>query len=194
MIQPNEIWRECIYWNEIFNTEQVKEINRVIENNYDPKKTDYPATRADGTVPKNISSVKIIYYHQIKYFVGDLVNNAIDLTEREFGYHVDSKHNLDKCNFNVYDSKSKDHYDWHTDGSESDEFDCKCTLLINLSTEPYKGGEFQIYPYSAPVDIFEFSKPGSAFMFKSFVSHRVKPVTSGMRKTLSIFMDGPKFK
>ena len=40
----------------------------------------------------------------------------------------------------------------------------------------------------------DFDKPGSAIMFKSHLNHRVLPVTSGTRKSLTMFIFGPKFQ
>ena len=41
--------------------------------------------------------------------------------------------------------------------------------------------------------IKELDKPGGMVVFKSHISHRVLPVLTGQRRTLSIFLMGPKF-
>ena len=68
------------------------------------------------------------------------------------------------------------------------------TLLINLSEESYDGGEFELSMGQKPETIVEYSSPGSVVMFKSHILHRVKPVTSGTRKSLTLFITGPRFQ
>ena len=72
--------------------------------------------------------------------------------------------------------------------------DCKLTLLINLSDEPYEGGQFQIHTENEPRTIDSYNKSGSAIIFKSHILHRVLPVTSGIRKSLALFLTGPRFQ
>ena len=38
-----------------------------------------------------------------------------------------------------------------------------------------------------------FINPGSAILFKSYLHHKVTPVTKGERKSLTYFMEGPAF-
>ena len=64
---------------------------------------------------------------------------------------------------------------------------------MNLSTEEYEGGEFETYIYEKK-RIDEFSQPGSVYMFPSKFHHRVLPVTSGTRKSLTFFITGPRFR
>ena len=179
-------------WQKVYNTDEINSINHHIESLNIDKTKDIPASKADGTITKNISTVTPIPYHLLKHLISGLVKEAYQATNLNFGYTTFEKYGNEMCNFNIY--KSSDSYHWHMDGSNSDAFDVKCTLLINLSTEPYKGGEFQLNLGTEIVDIPLMSEPGSAFMFKSYILHRVKPVTSGTRKTLTVFINGPKFQ
>ena len=73
--------------------------------------------------------------------------------------------------------------------------DVKLTLIFNLSTEPYEGGEFQTWPSDyINRNSNKFNNPGTAIMFKSHILHRVTPVTSGTRKSLTLFIHGPRFQ
>jgi len=62
-----------------------------------------------------------------------------------------------------------------------------------LSEKKYEGGEFQIFESENPETIFNFSKGGDMLLLKSSILHRVNPVTKGIRKSLTIFLEGPKF-
>lgn len=86
------------------------------------------------------------------------------------------------------------HYNWHVDvfplsGMPTDR---KLTVvcLLNDPSE-FTGGEFQIRLYS------EYTAPlakGSVIAFPSFLEHRVTPVTSGVRKSATIWLQGPRFR
>ena len=93
-------------------------------------------------------------------------------------------------NYNVY--KEGAEYSWHSDGSDhSHNFDQKYTVLINLSEQPYEGGEFDLFD-NGPQEM-KFTS-GDILMFTSHMPHRVRPVTKGERITLTYWMVGPKFQ
>ena len=185
----------CLEISKFFNTESINEINKFIDDSYDKRleNQDLGSTRENGTVVKNISSVRPIPYGRIKHLIGGLIDEAYQSVNLDFGFLTFPQTDSQYCNFNIYDSNSKDSYDWHCDESDSSTYDIKCTLLINLSTESFEGGKFQLFPSTESIDMTSLSEPGSAVMFKSHILHRVLPVTSGTRKTLTVFIYGPKF-
>jgi len=185
----------CLEISKFFNTESINEINKFIDDSYDKRleNQDLGSTRENGTVVKNISSVRPIPYGRIKHLISGLIDEAYQSVNLDFGFLTFPQTDSQYCNFNIYDSNSKDRYDWHCDESDSPTYDIKCTLLINLSTESFEGGEFQLFPSTESIDMPSLLKPGSAVMFKSHILHRVLPVTSGTRKTLTVFIYGPKF-
>ena len=69
----------------------------------------------------------------------------------------------------------------------------KLTVLVNLSTEKFTGGQFMIYN-GVEYEVPELSEPGSVLIIKSFLNHKVQPILSGQRKTLTLFGCGPKIK
>lgn len=86
------------------------------------------------------------------------------------------------------------HYNWHTDtfALSGKPQDRKLTVvcLLNDPSE-FTGGEFQMRLYSeytAPL------KKGSVIAFPSILEHRVLPVLSGVRKSATVWMKGPRFK
>ena len=181
-------------WLKFFDSESIKTINELIESEYRGFETkELGAKNQDGKLVKKISSVKHIPYGKIKHLISEFVGYVYQVAELDFGYKTFGPHDELYLNFNTYESDSKDEYPWHIDESRQATNDIKLTVLINLSTEPFTGGEFQIFPSDAAVDIPMLSEPGSVFMFKSHILHRVKPVTSGTRKTLTMFIYGPRF-
>ena len=93
-------------------------------------------------------------------------------------------------------------YDWHTDqGSKILLKDgsirkISMTLFMNNPDE-YEGGEFDLElfdPEKNPrYETFKLKK-GSAIFFQADVWHRVRPVSSGVRKSLVAWYSGPTFK
>jgi len=86
------------------------------------------------------------------------------------------------------------HYDWHVDvfplGNQG--LDRKVSVVCLLS-EPseFEGGDLEVKLYSeykAPL------KKGTIIAFPSILQHRVTPVISGLRRSATIWMNGPRFK
>lgn len=86
------------------------------------------------------------------------------------------------------------HYDWHIDTFwlSGKDVDRKMTAVYLLSDpSEFTGGEFQLRMYQ------EYTAPlvkGSIIVFPSFIEHRVTPVLSGVRKTATLWISGPRFK
>ena len=112
---------------------------------------------------------------------------------------------LDGCDGVQYGIYSEDgHYDWHVDKElEVDSIQGKylvrklsMTIWLNDPNE-YEGGELDIEYLGPRADIrydsLKLSK-GSIAIFPSDKWHRVRPVTSGVRKSLVTWFRGPSFR
>ena len=180
-------------WTNVFNREECLEIGEYIDNNYQELEDASRGAFLNGKPIKNISSVKHIKYGQIKHLISPFINEAFHIAQKGFGYLTNGPHDEEMLLFNTYYSDNKDSYDWHFDESFNSLIDCKLTLLMNLSTEVYKGGDFETYIYEKEKHN-SINIPGSCFMIKSHFNHRVLPVTEGTRKTLVFFISGPRFR
>ncbi len=180
-------------WPNTFNKSEIKKINNIIDNNFESFEPESLAAKdLQGNKKKHLI-VKIINFKKLKTQLNDFKNKFIQTANLEFGYEIFDIRDFEKLNFNIYSSKSNSKYDWHIDISESNLYDVKLTVLINLSMDVYEGGQFELFSgnhYEVP----QLSIPGNAIMFKSYINHRVLPVTKGERRTLSIFLKGPKFR
>jgi len=93
-----------------------------------------------------------------------------------------------------YDAAREGHFDWHSDiGSGPLAARRKLTMVVQLSDpSTYSGGELQLMPgagiLSASVE------QGTAIVFPGFVLHRVTPVTTGTRYSLTVWAHGPAFR
>tara|TARA_B100000427_G_scaffold156888_1_gene130282 strand:+ start:129 stop:704 length:576 start_codon:yes stop_codon:yes gene_type:complete len=97
-----------------------------------------------------------------------------------------------------------DLYDWHVDTltkpiiNNDVSYNRKISATVWLNDpEEYEGGEFDIETKGPREDIrydtLKLSK-GSIVIFPSDKWHRVRPVTSGVRKSLVIWFQGPSFR
>tara|TARA_R100001086_G_scaffold177693_1_gene98256 strand:+ start:63 stop:647 length:585 start_codon:yes stop_codon:yes gene_type:complete len=111
-----------------------------------------------------------------------------------FGY--DNVQVLEKGQFAEY--RRGEFYNWHMDSEVNMNFmplvrKISMGILLNDPNE-FKGGEFEFYPGSTAKDFKALSKRGHGVFFASFLIHRVKPITKGNRKTLTMWFGGPPLK
>lgn len=113
----------------------------------------------------------------------------------EWNFNLDLNIDL-KAQFTVY-SKGQ-HYDWHVDSSPATgtEKNRKMSFTLNLSDpKTYKGGEFEFdyrdIPRGKRIErITQATEKGSCILFPSYICHRVKPVTKGVRYSLVVWLEG----
>jgi PKHD-type hydroxylase len=72
----------------------------------------------------------------------------------------------------------------------------KITIVTLLSTPnvDFTGGEFQLNLSEERFPIDTGLQKGSVILIPSYILHRVSPVLSGLRRTLTTWVIGPKFK
>ena len=100
--------------------------------------------------------------------------------------------------YGIYSKGGK--YNWHVDQHpkpvQGMVRKISMTLFMNEPDE-YKGGEFDLELYKPETDCryetFKLKK-GSAIFFQSDVWHRVRPVKSGVRKSIVAWFYGPPYK
>ena len=183
--QPNT----HVIWPKTLSDDHIKKLDYIIQNNYNG--LEDPNSAAYGKV----TTTKLISYDILFQFkeVEEIYNNAFHVATHHFGYNLFPLLKTKNAIYNEYHSDAGGKYDWHVDHSQHPKWDTKMTFIINLS-ESFTGGEFQLYNGQEPATITEFSEPGTALVFKSHIMHRVTPVTSGTRRTLTFFLAGPAFQ
>ena len=84
------------------------------------------------------------------------------------------------------------HYTWHIDVGKNDMSSRKLSVSVQLSDgNDYEGGDLEFHSLgntNAPKSI------GSTIIFPSYLLHRVTPVTSGMRRSLVVWVHGAPFR
>ena len=85
-------------------------------------------------------------------------------------------------------------YEWHSDSDYDMSYmpsvrKISMTLLLS-DPKDFKGGELELVEDKKRAKL----QQGYAIFFASFIRHRVKPVTKGVRKSLVMWFGGPSFK
>lgn len=182
------------YWNKFFSLKQIKKLNLFIKNNYVDLEPDlHKAKHLDDTLKKNTVTYRI-YFKKIKHLLSTIMEEVYSANSQVFGYDL---YSLDKfndlCLYNIYTEKMKGNYDWHIDESQFPYLDIKLTLLINLSEKPFEGGNLLLNSGNIQTEK-NFNNSGSVLIFPSHTLHSVTPVLKGDRRTLTLFLTGPKLK
>jgi len=108
--------------------------------------------------------------------------------------------------YTEYHGSEEGKYNWHIDlGKENYASHRKLSISIQLSNpSEYEGGDLQIFnpilsnninpsPETVPYQTIS-KEQGSIAIFPSFLLHRVTPVTSGIRKSLVLWVGSEPFK
>jgi PKHD-type hydroxylase len=66
--------------------------------------------------------------------------------------------------------------------------------LIMSDNAEYQGGEFEIINNDVKTPIIVPQQKGRVIAFPSYITHRVTPLISGVRKSIVVWALGPKFK
>ena len=128
------------------------------------------------------------------------LNSIIENINNQF-YNFDIN-GYESFQYTVYHDYEKGRYDYHMDtimgkNLPPDMYECRklsITFLLNEPGVDFEGGDFQINSgQEKDAETVELKK-GRIIVFPSFMIHRVAPVTKGTRKSIVVWILGPKFK
>jgi PKHD-type hydroxylase len=127
-------------------------------------------------------------------WVLDLLFDYVDTANRAaFNVNINKKADIQ---FTEYHGSESGHYSWHHDifWDRADGLDRKLSVTVQLS-EPneYEGGEFSFSEIESP-DVAVSKVKGTVLVFPSYLVHAVSPVTSGVRKSLVAWFEGPTWR
>ena len=176
------------YWNDVYSHDELLELHKIFEKNGEKFIKDSPASNA-----VKISKLKMSRWFHLKNKLYNIEQALFQVNSENFGYNIWPQYDSQFVILNEYDSKVKGEYGWHNDSNNNHINDMKFTLLINASLEPYKGGEFNLFDSNGGEHLKQFDKPGNVIAFISHNYHKVTPVTSGKRHSITLFYSGPKF-
>lgn len=145
-----------------------------------------------------ISKVKFYYPEEETSWIFDKLNEVIDLNNQViWDFDLNGYENFQ---YTEYHAEQGGKYDFHADIDYTDRRavtdpqtrKLSLTLVLNEPGVDFEGGEFQILIGSKPVTLPQAK--GMVLLFPSWIIHRVTPVTKGVRKSIVVWVTGPKFK
>ena len=179
-------------WNDGFTTEQLDSIVSICDGY--PKQD--ATIGADHDVESNIRKTEVswIDYNADTSFIYDQLGYIARQLNGQF-FNMDIWGFQEHLQYTVYGNEES-HYTWHMDRGMSRNTGSaprKLSLVMQLSDpSEYEGGDLQLFTQSEPITMEK--KRGLIVAFPSFIMHRVTPVTSGIRKTMVVWLTGPSFR
>jgi len=185
-----------VYWDDAFTEEELEKIVSYCET-FELKQGTLLDTSEKELVEKH--RVSDVLFHERNLdtaWIFDRLNFVIQAINEKF-YNFDLN-GYSKFQYTTYNSEKNGRYDWHMDTSvgrsDTPDIEMRKLSLSLLLNDTFKGGEFCVNLGSEEnCDIVPMKK-GRIVLFPSFMNHRVKPITMGTRRSLVVWVLGPKFK
>lgn len=188
--EGSSVFYPHVYWDDFFSNEELDMIvayceNKKLTNALVQNETDYEARK---------SKVNFTTPDEENRWIFNKLNYLTELINEKF-----YKFNLigyDAFQFTTYKASENGHYNWHVDsylgqpGRSGNGLHRKLSMSLLLNDD-FEGGDFEVN-LSRPDKVN--TRKGRAIFFPSFVLHRVTPVTKGTRKSLVIWVEGPRWK
>jgi PKHD-type hydroxylase len=193
------------FWNNVFSSEEIDVICKLMsETQTVDAQISEKSPNGDakiGAIDKETRTSHITFcnVNEKTHWIFDRLNQVIDRLNSRF-YNFDLN-GYSFFQYTEYYGHELGKYDWHMDsylGGHPNGFTesrkLSITLLLNEPGVDFEGGNFEINKGSQnDPDIIDIKK-GMLIAFPSFLIHRVTPVTKGTRKSIVIWVQGPKFR
>jgi PKHD-type hydroxylase len=175
------------YWKSLFTSKEVDTLNKIGDGLPPEEGTTFSGD--DKTI--RVGKVAWLDYSQAEWAFDTIWLSVKNTNEVPDGWNLDVRGFGEKAQYTVYDSsKEKSFYGWHQDIGP-DYQHRKVSITIQLSDESeYEGGAMTLDNSG----IIPHKGKGDMIMFPSVFGHEVLPVTSGIRKSLVIWLTGPKLR
>ena len=188
---PVRIIGPLVAWKDAFTAEEIDAIV-AYGDGLSPMKAEI-AGRTENTDHLRITRVAWIEHQrpEIRWLHTRLEEMVLRINAEFYRYDL---YGLNEAfQYTVYEGTEGGHYNWHVDTGETRYEPRKISLSLQLSApSDYEGGELMLQ--AGDGDYRAEKARGTLIAFPSFVLHRVAPVTTGVRKSLVIWVAGPEFR
>jgi PKHD-type hydroxylase len=187
------------YWDDVFTDQEIDEMCH-----YFSQHEVQQATIMSKDTPLNEkirrSKVKFFDRDEITFPIFDKLNQTIEnLNDRFYNFILNG---YECFQYTEYDAHEEGEYNFHMDtcfGSKKDidMYETRKLSLVMCLNQPdvdFEGGQFYMNLGSEKMALEVEMKKGRIIVFPSFIIHRVAPVTKGKRKSLVVWVMGPKFR
>ena len=185
-----------------FSGFELKRLREVLK--FDPNNREEPAmTTGDATFgfvgeesERKAHQITIPFVDELNWFYEKLEELVFQVNQSVYKYELSTM--MEPSIYLRYDGKEGGKYDPHMDMGTNYPTSLRklsSTIFIN---DDYEGGELIFDGLGKGADgediVYYPKTPGTIVFFPSFLIHRVKPVTKGTRKSIVIWVVGPKFR
>jgi len=191
--QRSQITFPFVTWDNGFTEEELDAIVKYCDEAGTEQGVTFGAKTTEDIEKHRVSNVKFHDRNENTAWIFDKLNFIIQAANEQFyNFHLNG---YAQFQYTIYDPNGR--YDWHTDmafgkkfGEDEQPRKLSLTLLLN---DDFEGGEFQVNDGKEEMAITAPMQKGRVVLFPSFMIHRVTPVTKGIRKSLVVWVLGPKF-
>ena len=179
------------------STELLDQLEQTLDNS--PEEVRVASTLNQGkqvVTPVRVSHIKWIRPNENNEWIFNFMNGLIDeVNSTYFGFNLNG---YDSFQYTSYLGDEEGHYGWHMDMHLTNNVDLfrygvrklSMSFLVNNG---YEGGHFELNTGTQESPVRIQAKRGDAIFFPSYMCHRVTPVIDGTRKSLVVWVLGPKF-
>ena len=191
-LNNKQLPQSFVSWNDVFSVEELERIKQIGDSLPSSKATIGGVAEEEEFSDIRESKTSWLSYNDDTRWIYDRLAWIGRRINEDF-YKFDLYGFVEDMQYTIYNGEENGHYTWHIDMAANTEVARKLTLVLQLSDpEDYEGGELQVYTKSEPESVDK--QLGRIVAFPSWTLHRVTPVTSGIRKTLVVWIGGESFK
>jgi PKHD-type hydroxylase len=188
------------WWDNAFTDEELQKLVDYCED----RGTD--RAKILGTAEDKTDEIEQVRRCDIKFHLRipelawffDRMNNVITQINNQFyGFDLNG---YEAFQYTSYNAEEKGTYHWHmdtclgVDGLPPAMIEPRKLSLTLLLNDDFEGGDFKVNIGQEDRAITCPCPKGRILAFPSFVIHSVAPVTKGFRKSIVIWVTGPKFR
>jgi PKHD-type hydroxylase len=194
--ERNHVTYSWAYWDGAFLENELQEIENICSSK-EIQNAKIMGTESQNETEKiRKSKVHFFEKNMTTEWIFEKFNIVISLiNDRYYNYNLNGYKDFQ---YTEYHASENGKYDWHMDmihGNNNLRTTRKLSVVLCLSDpeKDFVGGEFQINTGNEENCETIFMKKGRMIFFPSYTIHRVKPVIQGIRKSIVIWVTGPKF-
>jgi PKHD-type hydroxylase len=188
------------YWDNAFTEDELNDIEKYC----DSFNAESALLRNQDAPLDDVRKSKVYWFERENHPALDNLFNKLNLVIEKINddYYNYDLNGYSSIQYTTYSGDELGQYDYHIDmfvGSNIDETQLKygdsrklSLSLILSDSDSYEGGKFTMQLNKNEYEMIQ--KRGRILFFPSFILHKVHPVTKGVRKSIVVWVEGPKFR
>lgn len=140
------------------------------------------------------SEVTWLYPQEFPDLYNEVWKLEREVNKKWFGFHID---NLEYIQLAKYEGDIRGEYKKHKDvfWINNSERHRKLSAVIQLSDpNDYEGGDLTFFECNEYPNKEDIRQQGTVIFFPSFIDHQANPVIKGIRYSMAIWFEGPKWR